>query len=488
MSSAKRNTAPDLVVRYLWVEFLNPGDGICFGATVKKAGIGIQWENLASTAAETAKFSMNELGFPVNKIDLLDAEAIWEKEIDSLQIIRGAYLKSAIPGGYRSDVTYPNFFSSSGEKNALHSPSLPIGLDFGEPAFASPDIYIVSGHGGLGDVWGRTKKPEGKNPRDLGYFTLRLIDFPELRLLIVPACTQAAFARGEDWKIVFETTGCLAMLGFDGKYLGDDPGANAFRKFAEKLQFGETILSAWKSSCSGLLWGAFFREGVEKFNLLKLMKADKAAFKAKNLIHYSFESGPREYKSPAIIGYFVKSEDDISDLDFQKIAKAEKARKFVEIIKANEKNAYMAYASPGWNFILRYTETGEFKKGDHLNVRFYLMRPDHPDEFSINTFAAVPESKTWQSLKGTANAKLVGSREDIIQIEILQDCDSIALPFLFKSSAHNDIKKMLDGAMITLVSFSIILGKKNPMEIDNKTVWSGGNVIDLRILSFRFKG
>lgn len=488
MNNQKRKTSPDLVIRYLWVEFLNPGDGIAFGDTVKTGAGGIQWENLASTAASTVKYSMNELGFPVNRKDLLDAEVIWEAEIDNLQIIRGSYLKSAKPGGYRAEIAYPNFFCNSGENNPLHSPKIPIGLDFGQPDFASPEIYIVSGHGGLGDVWGRTKNPDGKNQRDLGYFTLRLIDFPELRLLIVPACTQAAFARGEDWKIVFEKTGCFAMLGFDGKYLGDDPGANALHKFAEKIQFGETILSAWKSACSGLLWGAFFREGVEKFNLLKLMKADKSAFIDKKIIHCSYESSPREYESPVIAGYFVRAPTDSSDLEFQQFADSERSQKFIDIVRANEKSAYIAFSSPEWQFFLRPTEAGKFKKGDYLNVRFYLMRPDHPDEFSINTFVTVPESKAWQSWKNYAIAKLIGTREDIIQIEVLQECDFISLPMQLKSSAHDDIKKMLDGAMTTLVSFSIILGKKNPVEIDDKNAWSGNAVIDLRVLSFKFKG
>lgn len=488
MASNKRNTLPDLVVRYLWVEFLNPGDGIVFGATVNKGLNGIQWENLAKTAATTAKFTINDLGFPVNKKDLCDAEALWEKEIDSLQIIRGAYLKSATPGGYRSEIAYPNFISTSGVKNELHSPSLPIGLDFGQPAFASPDIYIVSGHGGCGDVWGRTKPPDGKNPRDLGYFTLRLINFPELRLLIVPACTQAAYSRGEDWKIVFEKTGCFAMLGFDGKYLGDDPGANAFHRFAEKLQLGENIISAWKSACKGLYWGAFYREGVENLNLLKLMKAEKSEYKGKSIRHCSFESEPRNYRSPQVFGYFVHYECNVPESSFDNFCELERKRGFIEIIQENEKKSYNAFSSPDWHFFIRHAESENFKKGDFLNIRFYLMRPDHPDEFSANTFIASQDSKSWRSWKDTATANISGSREDILQIEVLQDCAYIALPITFKLNPHAAIKPMLDGSMNTFVSYSLIIGKRNINDIDNKGVWSGNSAIDLRMLSFRFKG
>lgn len=153
-------TQANHTIKYIWIEFLNPGDGIAFHHVATKCGNGIQWENLLTKAAVELNYEKNEIGFPVPDLQLDGAEVIWEKNLPEVQLIRGGCVRSGKGFKFYGNVGYPNFTSFLNQKSWIHDPVVNIATPDGiEKEY--PHVYILSGHGGLGRVFGEIDGIDG---------------------------------------------------------------------------------------------------------------------------------------------------------------------------------------------------------------------------------------------------------------------------------------------------------------------------------------
>lgn len=477
-------------IKFIWIEFLNPGDGITFHHVAVKCKKKFQWENLLTKAAAELNYEHNEIGFPVPDLELDDSVVIWEKNLPDIQLIRGNYKRSGPNGGFYGNIGYPNFTSEPAVKSWIHDPKVVINKGNG-PEIEYPHVYIVSGHGGVGRVFGDYgNKPKNlrssKNATNLGATSLSLIEFESLRVLIIPACTQAAYCRGEDWKQLMKKTNCFAVLGFDGKYTGSYYGAGVMETFLKMLESGISILNAWRSATGAESnWGAFFLDGSTEFTAVDILSPRKKVSKDGSLLHYSKDHNAVPYKTPSItaVHNLLRSSSDLSQE-----AKEFLSKDFQNIIIDIDKNKRTYLERSETVLWIKQTDGLKFKPGSKLYFRYFLFRPDHPDDFALDKVFVIPEGKVWIAQDSSAELRVEDAlRDDVVCCTIKSEVSWLRFQLEFKSDSLKYLKETMEIRDPSL-SMACALNPANPSVLKSGSYWCSDKVIDLRILSLQFKG
>jgi len=441
-------------------------------------------------ATAELNYDRNEIGFPVPVLELDDSVVIWEKNLPDIQLIRGNYKRSDPNGGFYGNVGYPNFTSEPSVKSWIHDPKVVINKGNG-PEIEYPHVYIVSGHGGVGRVFGDygvepENKRSSKNALNLGATSLSLIEFESLRVLIIPACTQAAYCRGEDWKQLMKKTKCFAVLGFDGTYPGSYYGSSVMEMFLNKLESGSSILNAWKSAAGEKSnWGAFFLDGTTEFTTLDIIAPRKDVSQEGQLLHYSKEHNALPYKTPTItaVHNLLRSSQSVSQesdkflsQDFQKI---------IANIEENKRTYLEQSETILW---IKQTNGFKFQPGTKLYFRYFLFRPDHPDDFALDKVFVIPEGKVWIAQDSSAELRVEDAiRDDLVCCTIKSEVTFLRFQMEFKSDSLRYLKKAM-GIRDPSLSMACTLNPANPSALKSESYWCSDKVIDLRILSLQFRG
>jgi hypothetical protein len=125
------------------------------------------------------------------------------------------------------------------------------------------DLVVASGHGGGGSVFGSMGGSRSWSQFYLSRIMRDNIGLPttgRVKYLLVPGCTNCGDFNGEYWMPLFEKEKPYhGVLGYSGKYPGDDPGAAIVKRFTESIQTNPDlpIIEAWKRANASHPYGAF---------------------------------------------------------------------------------------------------------------------------------------------------------------------------------------------------------------------------------------
>jgi len=136
-------------------------------------------------------------------------------------------------------------------------------LTLDSDATEQADLVVASGHGGGGSVFGSMGGTRSWSQFSLSRLMRDHIDLPttgRVKYLIVPGCTNCGDFNGEYWMPMLEKERPYhGVLGYSGKYPGDDPGAAIMKRFTDSIQKNVDlpIVEAWKRANAGQPYGAF---------------------------------------------------------------------------------------------------------------------------------------------------------------------------------------------------------------------------------------
>jgi len=370
------------VPTFLWLEFLDPKDGIGFGDAARKKQQGsLQWLN-ALEAAKTKPSKKKKLPIPQKRASEVPVSSFFENDDFLICKIQSGSMSATI--GYPLfPIEYSGKTSSPGNDALYNSPLVKTAS-----SQITPNIYIISGHGAHGKVFG-----EGDETGTI--YLHNLAPLPETKIIIVPACTNINYFRGFRYKsIIQKSEGIFAILGYEHAYEGGPGGRAVMSAFVQKIRNKAPILQAWKEANESqgvdkYPWSALMGFAPENkqidFNITHIT-SPREIYKDSDPIFYSntYPKGSR-VRIPEISAYMLESElpqkyhmeEVMSSLDEDKLFK----RLEFEKIKCG---------STGKIFGI-YTSQEDFSEDEVILLFFYVVRSDWHNKVDMDQIWKIDE-------------------------------------------------------------------------------------------------
>lgn len=445
---------------FLWLEFLDPRDGISFAAEVTGPSVLPRWFNITDYASPEYKKCAGS--FPK---------------------------RPSIPVLQRKDTNdYTGYLcKDSGQTGGImfakrvDKRKLPINMKlFSNPKLAcgenGPNVYIISGHGAQGRIYG-----EGKLAGEL--FLRDLAPDQNLRVLIMPCCNNGAFSRLTLLARLFKKSNLVAIFGYPQTYPGGETGQAIFRNFGRKLRSGPGVklLDAWIESNGKTPWSAAFVSGAETMTSLDIMLTGKVTVDRNANGKYFSTDNPtagRDLVSPEIIGYFVcritpAIEDDsnlkeiegVLDKDIQLYEES-------NLIEQLERNFLSIDPIEGDNYLFLRKADGElkgFKSGQEFLIKFYVVRPTW--DKSVASKRVFCDDFVSGGLKQLfAHCKIsfpCGITSEYMLISIVEDCESLKIRVKFQDGKNTTAGtgKPIMSAADYLLQLAMHSGEVNPSDL-----------------------
>lgn len=355
------------VPTFLWFEFLDPKDGVGFGDAARKSQQGsLQWIN-ALEAAKKKPSKKKKIPIPSKRAGDVSVSSFFENDDFLICKIQSSSMSATI--GYPLfPIEYSGKDSSPGNDAVYNSPLVKT-----ENSEIAPNIYIISGHGAHGKVFG-----EGDEAGTL--YLHNLAPLPDTKVIIVPACTNINYFRGFRYKsIIQKSEGVFAILGYEHAYEGGPGGRAVMTSFVKNIRNKMPILRAWKEANESqgvdkYPWSALMGFAPENkqsdFNLLHLT-SPREIYKDSDPIFYSstYPNGSR-VRVPEISAYMLESElPEKSQMEYvMSLMQEEKLFKRLEFEKVK-------CGSNGKIFGI-YTTRESFSENEAILLYFYVVRSD----------------------------------------------------------------------------------------------------------------
>lgn len=415
---------------FFWLEFMDPGDGIGFASSAK--GIGKKMPALINLldCAKGQKANLSSLPIPRS----LGSNTIRSSKTSEHLLIYD-FRRGSLSGNvaYSSQkITFAAEIGQNGQANDgwYNSPSFDI-----QNEQISPSIYILSGHGSQGRVYGEGDKVGG-------VYLHSLTPSKNLRLLIVPACSNINYYRGFRLKKLLEDNSMFAILGYEHTYRGGAGGFDVMKSFVGSILDGKPIIESWRKANENA--------GVKKYpwSAIVCPASDNAHlnFTLADILHepevirnswtypifYSatIQEG-KKIKEPPITAYFL-AENSASFNNLKTMANNEEFEKLFSRLDRK----WIPSGSTMTFSINSRTEAG-FKEGECLVFLFYVVRPDWSplDLFSILTFEE-------NDIGGNATVELkIQSGKPLLFVKIVRSTTNIFLKAKITRTAHAELDK-----------------------------------------------
>ncbi|QQS06525.1 MAG: hypothetical protein IPK50_06415 [Fibrobacterota bacterium] len=290
---------------FLWIEFMDPQDGVGFSLSAK--GGGKKFPPLINLldCAISQKASLTSLPIPRSLENLAIKSTSSTETILIYEFSRG---KSTGRVAYSSQkVTFAGEEGATNEPNDswYNSPK----IETCNGSF-SPNIYILSGHGSQGRVY-------GDGNRVGGVYLHSLIPTKDMRILIVPACSNINISRAFRLQALLQDNTMFAILGYEHTYFGGAGGFDVMKMFIDEIRNGKPIIDSWRraneaKSVKLYPWSAIVcpapNNAHEQFTLGDIIhEPDLIKNSWTPPIYYSktYPDG-RQIKGPPISAYFIK--------------------------------------------------------------------------------------------------------------------------------------------------------------------------------------
>lgn len=414
---------------FLWIEFMDPQDGLGFASSAKVGTKKMPALINLLDCAKSQKANLSALPIPrkLSNVKIKNSGTTPDLLIYEFSL-----------GNLSGKISYSNkriWFAgqSSTEPNDTWYNSPEIDTAFG---ILSPNIYIISGHGSQGRVYGDGDKVGG-------IYLHSLKPAKNMKILIVPACSIINYSRGFRLKKLLEDNSMFAILGYENTYEGSNDGFKVMHKFVEDMMDGEPILKSWRlaNEAKGLdlyPWSALVcpaaNSAHEKFTLSDLIRQpDLIKNKDTAPIFYSdtYKNG-RTVQYPPISAFFLEGKSShhatLSTMVITKDDDALFARLDKKWISSGSKKIF-AISSSGQS---------QFEEGDCLAFLFYVVRPDW-EPINLNAILTFVEA----DIGGFATAEVkIQNGKPILFVKILRSTKHVFL----KASIAIDANVLLDKA------------------------------------------
>lgn len=418
---------------FLWLEFLDPKDGIVFASEVTSPSKLPRWSNITDLAAPPYS----------KKIEPFPQRA-------SVQVI--SIKKTPDYTGYlcKQDGRLGSVMYASRINKDLE----PINMEiFSNPKLVEgqggPNVYIISGHGVQGRVYG-VGYPAGE------IYLSELKPDNNLRVIILACCNNGVRSRMATLSKFFSGDSLLAIFGFSGRYPGGDVGKAIFSSFGRMIRSSpdRPLREMWAESTKNgdkktkakngndvivkCEWAAAFAKGAENMTPRDLAFPNRLTIDRNVPARYYFVEDPDvgvELIFPYIDGFFVfslnyKTEEDLN----QTIKDYEKPT----LMKYLEDNYLKVAISYGMNFLVLRTDLKgrykKFKKGDSFLVKFFVVRTTWPHPIDISKIFKISKEQPFARCNVTFP---FGETSDCLKITITEECTSIKIGVVFCGDINN---------------------------------------------------
>ncbi|HNY32737.1 MAG TPA: hypothetical protein PKO15_17770 [Fibrobacteria bacterium] len=438
---------------FLWLEFLDPRDGLAFASEVISPSVLPRWHNL--TDAIPPKYRSVSEKFP-------ESPSVTVIQRKDTQDFTGYLCKASgrIGGVMRAKRIMAN--SKQINMGVFANPNIDCGR--------GPNVYVISGHGAQGRVYG-----DGDSAGEL--FLRELKPDENLRILILPCCNNGAFSRMTLMSRWFSNTKLLAIFGYPSTYPGDAIGEGIFKNFGMLIRTNPKIklIDAWKKANGSTPWSAAFADGAEGMTAKDIVFPDNLRVSREG--HGKFyssmiEKSPIDLLSPRIVGYFLFRMTPFIDektnlVEVEKDLNASirlfEDSNFIEMLETTYLNID---TTGGEVYLFLRKADGEatgFSAGEEYLIKFYVVRPTWDKRLSVKALfnESILSGETKQYFSHCKYSFPGGIESDSMLVSVVEDCESLKIRMDFRDGLRGEGESAGD----YLVSRASHGGNANPSDL-----------------------
>lgn len=408
---------------FLWLEFLDPRDGIAFAAEVTGPSVLPIWFNITDHAPP--KYKKCTESFPQRP----SIPVIKRKDSEDYT----GYLCQA--SGQTGSVMYAK---------RIKKDNLGINMEvFSNPKMAcgkeGPNVYILSGHGAQGRVYGA-----GNLAGEIYLSDLEI--GKNLRILVLACCNNGAFSRMTLLSRHFKNTdgSFLAILGFHGTYPGAETGQGIFRKFGRKIRSSQSIkiLDAWRDAAGSTPWSAAFVRGAEEMTVLDIIDYHRIPIdRTANAIYFCSDNpvSGKDLIMPEVVGYFISNSATTTEEVLDANIAIRERLNYIEQLEAEYLNIN---PDKGENFLfVRKADAVEssFSKGQEYLFKFYVVRPTWDNRIDLSRVfeEAFMANTVVQPYAHCATSFPCGIGSAYMLLSVTENCASMKIKVAFRAGKLN---------------------------------------------------
>ena len=313
-------------------------------------------------------------------------------------------------------------------------------LTFDMDATEQADLVVTSGHGGGGSVFGSMGGSRSWSQFSVSRIMRFYIGQPttgRVKYLIVPGCTNCGEFSAEYWAPLCEKSLPFhGILGYSGKYPGDDPGAAIMKRFTDSLQrdVDLPIIEAWKRANAGQAYGAFVLKAALRDTMRKWVSKDGLSVPPTDRAVVYFD--PKHPNgTPAVASRDVDAIFQMAD-----------GRPIVEPNNSADhviRKEFGLIPGQKGSLQIKGSSTRKLEPGKRVRIVFYYWRPTKlrvnlNNLLQFDTASGRVKPLTDQN-KGPFDKHQPSNRVDAIEVVIGEsETTGILLPYTVKSDAHQD--------------------------------------------------
>ncbi|MBK9578772.1 MAG: hypothetical protein IPO40_17000 [Fibrobacteres bacterium] len=430
MTDAKTTVCSDAGsgVTFMWIEFLMPQDGIVFSSKSTKSKL--HWKDLL--ACSDGKWSSSPSRLPLASSGSFVVNQ-WKK-IENFTAFQTGY------GSFQGTIGYASLYDTRRATVDLNF--------FGYPKIRvnkkeiSPNIYILSGHGAGGKIYG-----EGRTRQ--GFHLFKIVPYEGLKILIIAACSQLNYSRATLLASLFNSNTVVCILGYCYTYSGGSKSGKVMEEFVNLLESGITILEAWKAAndkyhdpklpISSFPWAAVFRKSAIAAVAADLEK--DAQFSGSDLVYCSmFQPIIQPIEPLPYISYMFYSEKTSTEaLIIEEINDFEKNNTACStahsLATGNSGETILVLRN---TLAIGKTKIDQLRANDVFVYKFCVVRPDWECPLEISSVfvprLGLPVTKALVQFP-------FGQDGDVMRVKITEDCDRCIILLSFLQKALEYLKK-----------------------------------------------
>lgn len=444
------NSIQNVGPKFLWVEHLDPKDGIGFASGAENAvQPKIRLTNLLDIADGEWSETPSDIPVPSGSgsKDFRSGVVVNKSKpvgcLDSYRLTYDSHQQSIAynpnPTGEESSRRDNQWFFSNPEIQCQGQSSL-------------PNILIISGHGVGGAAFGEkiiiseqinpvTKKKETIKKHLAGIVSIGEISPPkELNLIILPCCSNLTLENAYRYSKMFLSPSFFGILGYYNTYSGGGSAFEIYRKLAQGIQDGKPIVTAWKDAHakSGLPWSVQVSESDTEFTIMDMVVRNR---KPGHIVHFTNANRTKtRVTSPQIYSFFGFSADSFTRQTTLEEMMQEINMSIRTVIQDGNRVYAWGNQKKGRFFWYTKREDGKpFKAQTSLIFKFCVVRPNwnplNLSEIFPNGIPSVPGKYTVSYLDES------GASGTIVKITFETKCDDLLIILKVKSGVERYIDR-----------------------------------------------
>jgi hypothetical protein len=415
---------------FLWVEHLDPRDGIGFASAATRGikGAGNPWCNLLDHVFKNP----DDRPAPIPVDDPAKREGVKCRESFTSNTLHCYNLEY---DGCKGTLAYNVIENDVNENQSmLTRPRFNIGCEE-----VSPNIYILSGHGAGGKISG-----EGNYIGEIEISSLT--PFDSMNVLILPGCSIAGHGLAPMYNNLYASSNFYCILGYWNTYPGDAVSKKLMEDFVTLMRKGKPIIDAWisantatsKRTGATFPWSAIYSESCRKHTISHI--ENRTQRKLDEYILFESSECPTPVKvmrsdyQSAFASISYKSDSDRTNFSDDLKSEIEEGESYFRTVRncvINNKR-YTTY------WVIRNSKKA-LEPGQVLIIKMAVIRPNWDKQIS---FAKLFESIDTLNEAGYTISFPQTTSGNIIRIDIKKQIDSVVIPVLLKPGAGSEMKKL----------------------------------------------